>query len=234
MKNAHSNLRAEAAIVDSVIRSRKAIRSFRPDPVLLGDVRAILDVARSAPSNSNTQPWNVFALAGTAKQRLSDALRCARETDHHSPLKHLPEPLPDAYRARQEAFGVQYYRSLGIEKSDVEARARATGRNFDFFGAPVGLIFTIDERMTKYSWLDCGLFIQSVMIAARGRGLDSCPQVAFARYHDVIAAELQLPPGHVVVCGMSLGYADIDASVNQFETERVSVEDFAKLMGFDE
>jgi nitroreductase len=227
-------MNSDAYIVDATIRSRKAVRVFRPDAVSKEDVVAILDVARTAPSNSNTQPWRVHVLGGQVKRQFSDALARAHADETHPPLQHMPEPLPAAFRSRQEDFGVRYYGALGIDKSDVDARSRATGRNFDFFGAPVGMIFTIDACMKKYSWLDYGLFLQTVMIAARARGLHTCPQVSFARYQTVIANHLGLERGHEVVCGMSLGYADDDSIVNQLEIPRESVERFAMFAGLDE
>jgi nitroreductase len=129
---------------------------------------------------------------------------------------------------------VRYYGALGIDKTDMEARSRATGRNFDFFGAPIGMIFTIDARMKKYSWLDYGLFLQTIMIAARSRGFDTCPQVSFARYQTVIANHLEIEPGHEVVCGMSLGYADDDCVVNRLQMPREPVDRFARFAGLDE
>jgi nitroreductase len=224
----------DANIVDSVIRSRKAVRAFRPDAVSKKDIAEILDVARTAPSNSNTQPWHVRVLGGSFKRQLSNALADAHATEAHPPLQHLPDPLPDNCRSRQEEFGVRYYGALGIDKADAAGRYRATGRNFDFFGAPVGMIFTIDARLKKYSWLDYGLFLQTIMIAARARGLDTCAQVSFARYQEVIAAHLDLGPGYDVVCGMSLGYAQEDATVNQLGMPRAPVDQFAKFAGLDE
>jgi nitroreductase len=223
----------DACIVDAVIRSRRAIRAFRPDAVSKDDIVEILDVARTAPSNSNTQPWNVHVLHGRAKLELSEALGQAHIADDCPPLQHMPNPLPEVCRSWQEDFGARYYGALGIDKADVASRARATGRNFDFFGAPVGLIFTIDAQLKKYSWLDCGIFLQTLMLAARARGLDTCAQVSFARYQTVIAQKLKLEPGFDVVCGMSLGYADENSVVNKLGIPRATVEQFATFLGFD-
>lgn len=225
---------SDAPIVDSVIRSRKAVRVFRPDAVSRQDIADILDVARTAPSNSNTQPWHVHVLGGRVKRQLSDALADAHTAEAHPPLQHMPEPLPDKHRLRQEEFGVRYYGALGIDKADVAARSVATARNFDFFGAPVGLIFTIDRCLKKYSWLDYGMFLQTIMIAARARGLDTCAQVSIARFQDVIATHLDLEPGYDVVCGMSLGYAQEESIVNRLAMPRAPVDQFARFAGFDE
>lgn len=229
-----ARMHSDTSLVDTVIRSRRAVRVFRPDAVSQMDIVDILDVARSAPSNSNTQPWHVHVLAGRAKRRLSDVLSRAHANNTCPPLKHMPDPLPNDYRLRQEDFGARYYGALGVDKSDVAAQSRVTGRNFEFFGAPIGLIFTIDACMKKQSWLDYGLFLQTIMIAARSRGLDTCPQVSFARYQKVIAAHLDLDPGYDVVCGMSLGYAHEDSSVNRLQMPRACVEQFTSFVGFGE
>jgi nitroreductase len=133
----------------------------------------------------------------------------------------------------QEQFGASYYAALGIDRNDASARKRQSGRNFEFFGAPVGLIFSLDCRLTPHSWLDCGLFIQNVMLAARARGLDTCPQVSFVRYQSIIAKHLGLGEDDAVVCGMSLGYADLSAPVNALDMQREPVERIATLLGFD-
>jgi nitroreductase len=228
------HMHPDANLVDAVIRSRKAVRMFRPDAVSKQDIADILDVARTAPSNSNTQPWHVHVLGGNFKRKVSDALAYAHATEAYPPLQHMPDPLPDSHRLRQEEFGVRYYGALGIDKTDVAARSRATGRNFDFFGAPIGMIFTIDARMKKYSWLDYGMFLQTIMIAARARGLDTCAQVSFARYQQVLATLLDFETAYDVVCGMSLGYAQEDSTVNRLGMPRAPVDQFAKFAGFDE
>jgi nitroreductase len=223
-----------ARVVDAVICSRRAVRAFRPEPISKHAVAAILEVAATAPSNSNTQPWMVHVLAGDAKRALSDALLHAHNRRLMPAFAHFPDPLPDASRQRQDDFGLRYLRALGIDRNDAPARSRATGRNFVFFDAAVGLIFTIDARLKKHSWLDCGLFIQNVMIAAKARGLDTCPQVVFARYQPLIAELLGLPSGHDVICGMSLGYADEQADINRLNHPREPVERFASFLGFPE
>lgn len=227
-------MHSDVNVFDSVIRSRKAVRVFRPDAVSRKDIVDILDVARTAPSNSNMQPWRVHVLSGSIKESLSEALLRAHVADLHPPLRHIPDPMPEEYRPMQEAFGIRYYGALGVDKADFAARARVTGRNFGFFGAPVGLIFSVDARLTKYSWLDYGLFLQTVMLAARARGLDTCPQVSFARYQAIIAEHLSLDPDYDVVCGMSLGYADHDSAVNRLAIPREKVESFTTFVGFDE
>jgi nitroreductase len=219
--------------IERLLRSRRSVRAFRPDPVSRQQVLDILRLASWAPSNSNTQPWRVHVLAGIVKAALSEELLAAHEADSFPPAAHFPAVLPERLRVNQEQFGASYYAALGIDRNDASARKRQSGRNFEFFGAPVGLIFSLDCRLTPHSWLDCGLFIQNVMLAARARGLDTCPQVSFVRYQSIIAKHLGLGEDDAVVCGMSLGYADLSAPVNALDMQREPVERIATLLGFD-
>ncbi|RFP79299.1 nitroreductase [Hydrogenophaga borbori] len=220
------------ACLDGLLRSRCSVRAFRDEAVPRETVLEILRVASRAPSNSNTQPWQVYALAGPAIRELEAAIAAVFDSGQLPPPHHFPVPLPDEYGVRQADFAARYYQALGIDRSDAAARARQTRRNFGFFGAPVGLIFAIDACLKPHSWLDLGLFLQSVMLAARARGLDTCPQVSFAPYHAVIAPLLGMPDGQVTVCGLSLGYRDERAPVNSVETPRRGVDAFVRTLGF--
>lgn len=222
-----------AAVVDTVIRSRKTVRAFRPDPVPRSQLVEIIEVARMAPSNFNTQPWRVHVLAGAAKRALSEAISRVHSANTHPPFSPFPQPPPPDCAARLNDFGRRFYTTLSIDRSDMAARARQTGRNFLFFDAPVGFIFTIDSALTKHSWLDFGLFLQNLMLAAHARGLATCPQVSFVRYQSVIAEELGLAPEEAVTCGMSLGYADKQSAVNHLGMPREPIEQFTRWLGFD-
>ena len=223
-----------AAIVDTAIRSRKTVRAFRPDPVPRSQLVEIIEVARMAPSNFNTQPWRMHVLTGAAKRALSEAISRAHLANTHPPFSPFPQPLPTDCAARLEDFGRRLYGALGIDRADMVARGRQTGRNFLFFGAPVGFIFTIDSALTKHSWLDFGLFLQNLMLAAHARGLATCPQVSFVRYQTVIAEHLRLAPEEAVTCGMSLGYEDKQAAVNHLGMPREPLDAFTHWRGFDE
>jgi nitroreductase len=230
----HTKTGDAAAVVDTVIRSRKTVRAFRPDPVPQAQLKEIIEVARMAPSNFNTQPWRLHVLAGKAKRALSDAISRVHSANIHPPFSPFPQPPPADCAARLEDFGRRLYAALGIDRADMAARGRQTGRNFVFFDAPVGFIFTIDSALTKHSWLDFGLFLQNIMLAAHARGLATCPQVSFVRYQSVIAEQLGLAPEEAVTCGMSLGYADKHAAVNQLSMPREPLEVFTRWLGFDE
>lgn len=221
-----------ARVVDGVMRARRSLRAYRPEPVPRALLEELLAVACTAPSNSNTQPWRVHAVAGAALRSMGDALVAAFRENRLPPSPHFPDPLPEEHAQRQREFGAVYYRSLGIDPTDMPARMRQTEKNFHFFGAPVGLIFTIDARLAPHSWLDLGLLVQNVMIAASARGLGTCPQVSFARFHPVLAQHLALREHELTVCGMSLGYPERDAPVNRLAMPRRAVDEFASFQGF--
>ncbi|SFQ31473.1 nitroreductase [Variovorax sp. 770b2] len=223
---------AIARCVATVVRSRRATRAFKAQPLGRALVEEILADAACAPSGANIQPWRVYVVSGAVKNELTDALVAASRAGTAPAPEHFPEPLPDTYRARLADFGARYYASLGIERHDTPARTRQTERNYAFFGAPVGLVFSIDRRLKAHSWIDLGLFAQSVMIAAKARGIDTCPQVAFAQFHEPIAAHLQMPADEVTAFGMSMGYGDPEAEVNRARMPRERVQDFARLLGF--
>jgi nitroreductase len=223
-------------VVDSVMWGRAAVRRFLDRPVDRRIVTDILDVARSAPSNSNTQPWRVYALAGKAREALCAALgdAHANRPEAYTPCyKHFPDVLGERFAARQAEFGAVYYGCLGIGFDDTVRRNIQTAQNFKFFGAPIGLIFTIDNSLERGSWIDYGMFLQNIMLAAKARGLDTCPQISFVKYHEIIRQHLSISSDETIVCGMSMGYADISAKVNSLEMPRLPVTAFTSLLGFD-
>ena len=218
------------AVFDALV-TRRSVRGFRPDPVPLGLVRDILTAAaRAAPSATNTQPWHVHVLTGEARARLSRLILQERAGGTGEPAPeypYYPAAWPEPYLTRRRTIGWQLYGLLGIVKGD-RAGARAWhDQNFSFFGAPVGMMFTLDRRLSLGSYLDIGMFMQSIMIAARGLGLDTCPQAAFAGYHEIIRRELELAPEELLLCGMALGWADHGALANTIESERAALEEFA-------
>ncbi|MFZ6646263.1 nitroreductase [Undibacterium sp. TJN25] len=225
-----------SAAVDQAIRGRRAVRCFLDIPVEKELVAEILDVARAAPSNSNIQPWRVYIVAGEAKKKLSEEIldaHCCRAAEHTASYKHFPDTLAQEFSCRREDFASRYYESLGICRTDQAARDAQTGRNYQFFGAPVGFIFTMNSALERGSWLDYGIFLQSVMIAAKARGLDTCPQISFAKYHSIIRRHLHIPLHEVVVCGMSMGYGDPAAPVNSLRLPREELGSFTSFFGFD-
>lgn len=224
----------EQAIVDAAITSRRSVRAFLPTPVVREDIEAILEIAARAPSGANTQPWKVYVLTGTSKEKLSRAILDvyadpAKASQHEEEYSYYPRDWVSPYIDRRRKVGWDLYALLGLTRDDKRGMHAQLGRNFAFFDAPVGLIFTMDRILEQGSWLDYGMFLQSVMIAARARGLDTCPQAAFTQFHKLISAELHIPAGERVVCGMSLGYADESKIENTLKTERQPVAGFAKF-----
>lgn len=212
----------------SAISGRISVRAYLDKPVPRQLVRQVLDTARWAPSGTNTQPWQVVAVDGAARQAISTALR-NHVAAGGAPAPHYdyyPAQFAEPYKSRRWRCGMQLYAAPGVAADDRPARQAAMLRNYDFFGAPLGLFFYLDRVMAQGSWLDMGMFIQSVMLAARGYGLDTCPQFALAMYPDIVAQHLDVPRNHDLVCGMSVGYGDPDAPVNQYRTERMAVDEF--------
>jgi nitroreductase len=223
------------AAVDAAITSRRSIRAFLPTPVPRETVEAILEVASRAPSGTNTQPWKVTVLTGAALRELSRRVRAAfdnpeERAQHSEEYAYYPIQWQSPYVDRRRKVGWDLYSLLGIGKTDKQRMHEQHGRNYAFFDAPVGLIFTIDRVMQQGSWLDYGMFLQNVMVAARARGLDTCPQAAFTQFHRVIEDCLKLPAEDMVVCGMSLGHADPDAIENSLVTQREPVSGFARFV----
>ena len=228
----------ETALVDAAITSRRSVRSFLSTPVPRATIEAILAVASRAPSGTNTQPWHVYVLTGAAKAELSRKILAAHDANFAAgstgadvgEYDYYPTEWVPPYIERRRKVGWDLYGLLGIAKGDKPRMHAQHGRNYKFFDAPVGMIFTVDRILRQGSWLDYGMFLENIMIAARGRGLDTCPQAAFIGFHKVIGEFLQLPASQMVVCGMSLGHADEAAPENQLVTEREPVSAFTRFV----
>jgi nitroreductase len=217
------------AAVDAAMAGRHAVRAFLPTAIPRETIADILGVASRAPSGTNLQPWRVHVLTGATRQCLVDAVCAAYDAaapGHEAEYNYYPAEFFEPYLARRRKIGWDLYGLLGIRKGDAERMKAQMRRNLEFFGAPVGLIFSIDRRMGQGGWLDYGMFLQNVMLAARARGLDTCPQVAWLDYHRIIADILDFGPREQLVCGMSLGYADPAAVENSLRTERAGLVEF--------
>lgn len=218
------------ATVDAALHARRSIRAFLPDPVDDALIRQVLRSAARAPSGSNIQPWQVHVLTGQPLRRLIDRVCEAYDSKEGSAYlpeyRYYPDQFFEPYLSRRRKVGWSLYELLGIGKRDGERMHAQHRRNFTFFDAPVGLMFTIDRRMNQGSWLDYGMFLQSVMLAAQAQGLSTCPQAAWIAYHRIIAQELNLPDTQQVVCGVALGHADPDAPENALVSERADLDEF--------
>jgi len=231
MSNPHNNV----AAVDHAITSRMSTRAFTQQPVPRALIEEILQVASRAPSGTNTQPWKVYVLQGPSRDSLVEKVCAAHEAMSHNPelAKNYQEQYdyypakwvsPFIDRRRENGWGL--YGLLGIGKGDKEKMHLQHQRNFKFFDAPVGLMFTVDPVMGRGSMFDYGMFVQNIMLAARARGLHTCPQAAWNHFHSIILPHIGAGEGEMLVCGMALGYADESDKVNTFVTPRVPVSEF--------
>lgn len=223
----------ETDIVDEAIISRRSVRAFLPTPIDDAVIRDILDVAARAPSGTNMQPWKVYVTSGETQQRIGDVILNSgvrAEKAVWDEYKYYPDQFFEPYLGRRRANGFGLYSALGIGRRDVDRMRAQHDRNFVFFDAPVGMIFTIDRRLNQGSWIDYGMFLQNIMIAARARGLHTCPQAAFAPYHRQIRPVLGIPEEEVVVCGMALGYEDTSKPESTFRTDRAPLDEWVQFL----
>ncbi len=226
---------AAANDTEAAILSRRSIRGFLPTPVPRADVEHLLDVAARAPSGTNMQPWRLIALAGAPLDRFRDALAgtylAGEETDK---IEHIyyPSPLFEPYISRRRKVGWDLYGLLGIARGETDKMKAQVANNLRFFSAPVGLICLIDRRMKIGSWIDYGMFLQSIALAARARGLDTCPMAVFAEFPHTIRRLLHISEDDVIVCGMAIGHEDKAVAANAIVTERVPAQGFTRFEGF--
>ena len=221
--------------VFEAIESRKSIRAFTDQPVEKELLYQLLQISQRSPSGTNTQPWYVYLCAGDVKQAITDdVLKMAAEgkSKKYEDYDYYPPVWRDVHQARRRAVGWGLYGLLGIEKGDREGSARQGARNFKFFDAPVGLFVTVDSYVTRGSWADAGMYIQPIMLAARGLGLHPCPQAAWIPLQEPVFKHLDIPDDQELVTGMSLGYADKDAIENTLVSEREDVSNVARFVGF--
>jgi nitroreductase len=213
--------------VDEAIRSRKSVRRFLPTPVPAAVVSHILNVAARAPSGNNVQPWRVYVVAGERRDKLCDAIVEAASGAYY------PTSWFEPYLERRRRCGFGLYATLDIARDDKVARERQMLRNYTFFDAPVGLIVTLDRRLNTGSFMDVGMFIQNILVAARAQGLHTCAQAAFAWFHKIAREQLPMGDNEILLCGIALGHEDVDAPENAFITERAGLDEFVSFHGFE-
>ena len=219
----------------NLMRARFSTRRFKATQVSRTDLEALFETARLAPSGANIQPGKLYVLSGAPKTSLADALSAAFLSGDkgNEEYVYFPSPMPPHLKERQHATGWALYGSLGIERRDIAGRRDQHLKNYHFFDAPVGLIVTIDLAMGPGCYMDLGMFLQSLMLAVKAKGLDSCAIGALSPYHHIIRAHVPVPDDEIVVCGLAIGYGDKDAPENGFRTDRAPVQDFADFSGFD-
>jgi nitroreductase len=217
--------------IEDLMKQRHSTRAFIDKPVSETIIHEILDIARYAPSGANTQPWQVAVITGKTKQQISDSLVEAFQSGIKSKpdYAYYPENWRSPYIERRRACGLQLYQSLNIDRKDKLAQQQQWEANYRAFDAPVMLLFFMDAEMQTGSFLDLGMFLQNLMLAAQNKGLATCPQAALAEYTEQIKAILHYPADTILVCGMALGYEDVDAAVNQYRTDRETVATFTRF-----
>lgn len=223
---------AAAEAVEKAIASRRAVRAFLPDPVDPALVRRLIELAAQAPSGTNMQPWRLRVLGPRTRAKLETALVAALDdpSPREEEYRYYPVTFREPYLSRRRKVGWDLYGLLGVAKGDHAGMRRQTEANLRFFGAPVALMLTVDRDLEIGSWLDLGAFVQTLLIAAQGHDLESCPQAIFASFHGIIRRELAIPESEVVVCGIALGKADPDAPANRLVPEREPVEGFTSWL----
>lgn len=222
---------AAATTVTDAVQSRRSLRAFTSQPVDETVVQEVFTIAARAPSGTNMQPWQVHLLFADSLQKLQRSVLEAYDNDEPFDAQepYYPDKFFEPYLTRRRKVGWDLYTLLGIEKGDKDKMKAQHRRNFEFFSAPVGAIFTIHRDLNTGSWLDYGMYLQNVMLLLREAGLHSCPQAAFCGYHKAIRAVLPLAESEVVVCGMSIGYADFNAIENTLQTERAEFSEFVSV-----
>jgi nitroreductase len=237
MSHAVTAVVTDPASVDTAIETRFSARAFLPKPVARETVEHILRVASRAPSGTNTQPWKVYVLQGESRDKLVDKVCAAHDAIYANPAlaveyaeeyDYYPQKWVAPYIDRRRENGWGLYGLLGIAKGEKHKMHAQHHRNFKFFDAPLGLMFTMDRILGRGSFVDCGMFLQNVMVAARAQGLHTCPQAAWNPFAKIILPHIGAGPEEMLVCGMSMGYADPADKVNTFHTPRVPVEEFTR------
>lgn len=216
-------------VIDA-IKSRHSTRAYLDRPVARETIEQIMDTARWSPSGTNMQPWQVSIASGDSLKRLSQAILTARAAGQapNPDYQYYPSEWREPYKSRRFASGMALYKALGIDRDDKQRRQQAWDDNYRFFGAPVGLLFFVDRALAQGSWVDMGMFIQSVMLAAREFGLGTAPQASLAEYPGIIRAELGVEEQFALVCGMALGYPDENHPVNKYRTSRMEITAFCR------
>jgi nitroreductase len=219
------------------IKTRKSIRAFTQQPVPVDVLKKILEISQRSPSGTNTQPWRVYLCAGDVKRAItSDVLAAVRagNSKGYEEYDYYPSIWNDIHRDRRRGVGWSLYGLLGIQKGDREGSARQGARNFEFFDAPIGLFITIDDYLARGNWADVGMYVQTIMLAARGFGLDTCAQAAWVGHQEIVFKHLGVPDNQLLVSGMSLGYADDSKIENTLVSEREDLSNVAHYLGFDQ
>ncbi len=221
--------------VSEAIDSRMSCRAFLPTPVPGALIRELLEAAKRAPSGGNVQPWHVYAVAGEPLEQLRAIIRAKlpeQPMGEGSEYNMYPPNMTEPYRSRRFKCGEDLYATIRIARENRAGRLQQFARNFDFFGAPAALFFAIDRQMGADQWSDVGMFMQSIMLLARERGLHTCAQEAWSLWYRTLGEFLAFPPELMLFCGLAIGYRDESAPINRLRTDRAPLREFASFRGF--
>ena len=220
--------------VNEALISRRSVRRFLPDSVTKEKIDSILKGAAFAPSGHNIQPWHVYVVEGQKKQSITqsilNSIKDGSAKDMKTEFDYYPTEWFEPFVSRRRAVGFELYNLLGIGRDDFDARNKQMQENFHFFGAPVGMFITMDRRLATGTFMDLGMFIQSILVGARGEGLHTCGQVAFTKFHTLIADHLNFKENEMLVCGVSIGYEDTSAVENTLRVEKLDHSDFTTFL----
>lgn len=222
--------------VSEAVRNRRSVRGFLDTPVDRAVIEQVLETASRAPSGGNLQPWRIVALAGSPLQELKKLMAERIESgggSDESLYPIYPSHVSSPYRDYRFRNGEQLYGAVGIPREDKAARLKWFARNYEFFGAPVGLFCYVDKQMGSAQWSDLGMYLQSVMLLLQEQGLASCPQESWSRYHRTVAKTVGPPDEWMLFCGMAVGYEDPDEPANALRTERAPLAEFVTFLGWD-
>ena len=217
-------------VSDALLR-RKSTRAFSDREVPVETLRKLLDAARHAPSGVNTQPWQVAVVSGDKKESLCSLMEDQFRNNIKGKMdySYYPDEWVDPYRSRRKSCGLQMYSTLSIGRDEKQKQLDQWAANYRAFDAPVVLFFFLDPVMSAGSYLDYGMFLQSIMLAAVEEGLATCPQAALGEYPELVKQELEYPPDSVLIGGMAVGYEDKAALVNSYRTDRLAVDEFTRF-----
>ena len=217
--------------VSDTLKERKSVRAYLPKDVEKEKIEHILNCAKHAPSGVNTQPWQVCVVSKDSKKRLDAKMTDAFLSNEKENMDYQYYPLVwnEVYKNRRKETGLQMYKTLEITREDKDKQLKQWTKNYDAFGAPVVLYFFIDKDMQKGSYLDYGMFLQSIALVAVEQGLSTCIQAALAQYPDIVKDELNIPKDKILLCGIALGYEDKNDVVNSYRTSRVELEEFVEF-----
>ena len=215
-----------------IIKSRYSVRSFTNKNVDIEIIKEILHISTCAPSGGNIQPWKVYVVTGDAKEKLIERALNNYDNGIQEKIEYdiYPNPLDEEYKKRRSECARDMYKALSIKQDDIELRLSQIRENFKFFGAPVGMIVTIDKSFAENGWGHVGMFIQNICLSAVDNDMGTCLQESWSIYPKTVKDVLNIADNEIVWCGIALGYPNKDHPINNYRTSRESIEKFVTFI----